>query len=197
MKAQDSADHLAENPVNGDYEPLDTYFSDEEINSVEEVDLEENQVWKLYFDGAINAKGTRIGAILLSPTGKHYLATARLCFFCTNNTTEYEACIMGLNMAINWGVKELIVKRFRSIEFRYIPRFCNELADGLATLASMLPYPGNSYITPLEIQVRDRHGYCNTVEAEPDSEPWYLDIKQFFKTRKCPEHANGSQKKNY
>jgi len=228
MKAQALADHLAENPVDGDYEPLDTYFPDEEINSVEEVDPDENQAWQLYFDGAINKKGTGIGAILISPTGQHYPATARLRFFCTNNTTEYEACIMGLNMAIDLGVQELIVlgdsdllirqaqgewktrdlkllpykqcvedlsKRFRSIEFRYIPRFHNELADALATLASMLPYPGNTCITPLEIQLRDQHGYCNTVEAESDGEPWYLDIKNFLQTGKCPEHANGSQKR--
>ena len=54
-------------------------------------------------------KNTGIGAILISPKGKHYPATARHCFFCTNNTTEYETCIMGLNMAIDLGVQELIV----------------------------------------------------------------------------------------
>ena len=66
---------------------------------------------------------------------------------------------------------EDLSKRFMYREFRYIPRFHNDLADSLATLASMLPYLGNTYITPLEIQVRDQHGYCNTVEAKPDGEP--------------------------
>ncbi|KAK4710018.1 hypothetical protein R3W88_004531 [Solanum pinnatisectum] len=84
-------------------------------------------------------------------------------------------------------------KRFTSIEFRYIPRFHNELADTLATLASMLPYLGNTCITPLEIQRRDQHGYCSSVDAESDGESWYLDIKNFLQTGKCPEHANGSQ----
>ncbi|XP_070025401.1 uncharacterized protein [Nicotiana sylvestris] len=46
---------------------------------------------------------------------------------------------------------EELGKRFKSIEFRYIPRYHNELADALATLASMLSYPGNAYIDPLEI----------------------------------------------
>ena len=101
IKAQALADHLAENPVNGDYEPLDTYFPDEEINSIEEVGSNGNQAWQLYFDGATNTKGTGIGAILISPTGQHYPAIAQLRFFCTNNTTEYEACIMGLNMEID------------------------------------------------------------------------------------------------
>ncbi|XP_060215686.1 uncharacterized protein LOC132642604 [Lycium barbarum] len=160
--------------------------------------------------------------------GHHYPATARLRFFGTNNTAEYEACIMGLNMAIHLDAHELIVfgdsdllirqaqgewetrdiklipykqcledlsKRFKSIEFRYIPRFHNELADALATLASMLPYPGNAYINPLEIQIKDQHGYCNIIEVEPDGEPWYHDIKRFLKTQQYPIHADRDQKR--
>ncbi|XP_070040196.1 uncharacterized protein [Nicotiana tomentosiformis] len=77
----------------------------------------------------------------------------------------------------------------------YIPRFHNELADALATLASMLPYPSNTHIDPLGIQVRNQHGYCNTIETEPDGKPCYPDIKRFLKTREYPEHAKGDQKR--
>ncbi|XP_070010179.1 uncharacterized protein [Nicotiana sylvestris] len=90
---------------------------------------------------------------------------------------------------------EDLSKRFKSVEFRYIPHFHNELADALATLASMLPYPGNLHIDPLEIQIRERHGYCNTVEAEPDVQPWYHDIKRFLKTKEYPDQASGDQKR--
>ena len=65
MKAQALVDHLAENPVDGDYEPLDTYFPDEEIKSIEEVCSNGNRSWQLYFDIAINAKGTGIRSILI------------------------------------------------------------------------------------------------------------------------------------
>ncbi|XP_070056954.1 uncharacterized protein [Nicotiana tomentosiformis] len=85
-------------------------------------------------------------------------------------------------------------KQFKSIEFRYIPRFHNELADALATLALMIPYPGNTHINPLEIQVQERHGYCNAVEIEPDGEPWYHDIKKLLKIKEYLEKANGDQK---
>ena len=85
---------------------------------------------------------------------------------------------------------EDLIKKFKSIEFIYIPRFHNELADALATLASMLPYPGNTYIDPLEIQVRDQHGYCNIIAVEADGEPWYHDIKKFIKAREYPLHAD-------
>ncbi|XP_070056937.1 uncharacterized protein [Nicotiana tomentosiformis] len=210
IKAQALADHLAENPVDDEYQPPSTYFLDEEVNSVEVIP-EDTNAWKMFFDGAVNAKGVGIGAILVSPTGQHYPATARLRFFCTNNTVEYEACIMGMNMAVDLDVEELLImgdsdliirqhvenlsKRFKSVKFRYIPRFHNKLADALATLASMLPYPGNVHIDPLEIQIRERHGYCNTIEIEPDVHPWYHDIKRFIKIKKYPEQASGDQKR--
>ncbi|XP_070008342.1 uncharacterized protein [Nicotiana sylvestris] len=190
MKVQALADHLAKNPVDDEYQPLSTYFLNEEVNSVE-IKSEDTHAWKMFFDGAVNTKGVGIGAILISPTDQHYPATARLRFFCTNNTVEYESYIMGMNMAIDQDVEELIImgdsdliirqaqgewetrdvklipyrqhvedlsRRFKSVEFRYIPRFHNELADALATLASMLPYPSNAHIDPLEIQIRERHG---------------------------------------
>ncbi|XP_070019774.1 uncharacterized protein [Nicotiana sylvestris] len=90
---------------------------------------------------------------------------------------------------------EDLSRRFKSVEFRYIPRFHNELADVLATLASMLPYPGNAHIDPLEIQIRERHGYCNTIEAEPNVQPWYHNIKRFLKTKEYLEQASGDQKR--
>ncbi|XP_070017556.1 uncharacterized protein [Nicotiana sylvestris] len=185
MKAQALADHLVENPVYDEYQPLSTYFPDEEVNSVEVIPKDTN-AWKMFFDGAMNAKGIGIGAILISPTGQHCPATTRLWFFCTNNTAEYEACIRGINMVVDMDVEELLImgdsdliirqaqceqetrdiklipyrqhvedlrKRFKFVEFRYIPRFDNELADTLATLASMLLYPGNVHIDPLEIQI--------------------------------------------
>ncbi|XP_070019656.1 uncharacterized protein [Nicotiana sylvestris] len=227
MKAQALEDHLAKNPIDDEYQPLSTYFPDEEVNSVE-VTSKETNAWKMFFDGAVNAKGIGIGEILISPTSQHYPATARLRFFCTNNTTEYEACIMGMNMAIDHDVEELLImgdsnliiqqaqgewktrdvklipyrqhvedltKRFKSVEFRYIHHFHNELADALATLALMLPYPGNLHIDPLENQIRERHGYYNTVEVEPNVQPGYHDIKRFLKTKEYPEQANGDQKR--
>ncbi|XP_070003193.1 uncharacterized protein [Nicotiana sylvestris] len=90
---------------------------------------------------------------------------------------------------------EDLSKRFKSIEFRYIPHCHNELADALATLASMLPYPGNAHIDPLEIQIRERHGYCNTIEVAPNTQPWYHDIKKFLKTQEYPEQASRDQKR--
>nr|XP_033517130.1 uncharacterized protein LOC117281397 [Nicotiana tomentosiformis] len=139
--------HLVENPVNDDYNTLSTYFLDKEVSSIEEAVSDDIHVWKMYFAGAINIKGVGIGAIFISPIGQHYPAMARLNFFCTTNTAEYEACIMGLKIALDLDVHELL----------------------------------------------NQHGYCNTVETDPEGEPWYHDIKRFLKTREYPEYAKGDQ----
>ena len=69
----------------------------------------EFESWKMYFDGATNQNGSGIGVLLISPKGAHIPFSSRLNFPTTNNTTEYEACIMGLQAALGLGVKELEV----------------------------------------------------------------------------------------
>ncbi|XP_070009820.1 uncharacterized protein [Nicotiana sylvestris] len=219
MKAQALADHLAENLVDEEYQPLSTYFPDEEVNSVEVIP-EDTNAWKMFFDGAVNAKRcwdwSNFDFIHWSTLSGH----SRLRYFCRNNTAEYEACIMGMNMAVNIDVEELLIigdsdfiirqaqgewetrdiklipyrqhvedisKRFKSVNFRYIPRFHNQLGDAVAILASVLSYLVNVHIDQLEIQIQERHGYCNTVEIEPDVQPWYHDIIRFLKTKEYPE----------
>ena len=41
---------------------------------------EEESRWSMYFDGASNALGNGIGAVIISPKGSHTPFTARLCF---------------------------------------------------------------------------------------------------------------------
>ncbi|XP_031392228.1 uncharacterized protein LOC116204285 [Punica granatum] len=63
----------------------------------------------MYFDGAVNSTGSGIGAILIFPDGRYYSVAAKVNFSCTNNVAEYEACILGLQAAIDFKVKELEV----------------------------------------------------------------------------------------
>ncbi|XP_012477750.1 uncharacterized protein LOC105793385 [Gossypium raimondii] len=94
-----------------DYGPLDFDFPNEDLMYVvnTEEGLQENQSWKLNFDGASNALGNGIGAILVSPNGDNYPFSSKLDFDCTNNMAEYEACIMGIQVAIERKIKILEV----------------------------------------------------------------------------------------
>ncbi|XP_070032529.1 uncharacterized protein [Nicotiana tomentosiformis] len=109
IKGHVLADHVAENPVDGDYEPLTTYFPDEEVLFVREDIAELYPRWRMFFDGAGNFKGVGIGAVLISESGQHYPASTKIRFSCTNNMAEYEACIFGIRMVVNLNIKELLV----------------------------------------------------------------------------------------
>ncbi|XP_070018263.1 uncharacterized protein [Nicotiana sylvestris] len=104
IKGQVLADHLAENLVGGEHEPLKTYFPDEEVSFIGEDIAEAYDDWRLFFDGATNFKGVGIGSILVSKTSQHYPVSAKLRFPCTNNMAEYDACILGFNFAIDMNV---------------------------------------------------------------------------------------------
>uniref|UniRef100_A0A2N9G319 RNase H type-1 domain-containing protein n=1 Tax=Fagus sylvatica TaxID=28930 RepID=A0A2N9G319_FAGSY len=92
IKGQAIADYLADYPSE-QLELMDSEFPDEDVMTVDE----DNQGrWKLYFDGAANAVGSGIGAVLVSPKGQQTPIAVKLGFDCTNNMTEYEACIVGL-----------------------------------------------------------------------------------------------------
>uniref|UniRef100_A0A2N9GYY6 Uncharacterized protein n=1 Tax=Fagus sylvatica TaxID=28930 RepID=A0A2N9GYY6_FAGSY len=107
IKGQAIADYLADYPSE-QLELMDSEFPDEDVMAVDE----DNQGrWKLYFDGAANAVESGIGAVLVSPKGQQTPIAVKLGFDCTNNMTEYEACIVGLQatLTLEFGAYELEV----------------------------------------------------------------------------------------
>ncbi|KAF3682534.1 putative actin-like [Capsicum annuum] len=54
------------------YEPLKAYFPDEEVLCVDEVIIDVDPSWKLFFDGAVNMKRVGIGIVLISEVGQHF-----------------------------------------------------------------------------------------------------------------------------
>ena len=69
--------------------------------------------WHMYFDGATNHSGFEIGVLLVSPQGDHILRSVRLVFLdrhpATNNIVEYETCILGLETALELGIRQIKV----------------------------------------------------------------------------------------
>jgi len=63
VKGQALSDHLVENLIRGEYEPLKTYFPDEEISFVGVDITEAYDGWRMLFDRAIIFKGVGIGAV--------------------------------------------------------------------------------------------------------------------------------------
>ncbi|XP_070036189.1 uncharacterized protein [Nicotiana tomentosiformis] len=88
---------------------IKTYFPDEDVSFVAEDITETYDSWRMFFDGAANFKGVGIGVVWVLETGQHYSVSTKFRFPCTNNMSEYEACILGLRLAIDMNVQELLV----------------------------------------------------------------------------------------
>ncbi|XP_016681170.1 uncharacterized protein [Gossypium hirsutum] len=190
VKGSAIADFLASRALE-DYEPLHFDFPNEHLMCVAtaEEGSQENHPWKLNFDGASNAVGNGIGAVLI---------------LIANNMVKYEACIMGIRATIERKIKVLevygdstlviyqlkgewetrdpklisyrklvleLIEEFDDITFLYLPRDENQMANALATLTSMIK------------------------EEENDSHLWYQDILQYVKNREYPNQATTNDKK--
>ncbi|XP_050896677.1 uncharacterized protein LOC127103465 [Lathyrus oleraceus] len=119
IKGSVLSDYLAHLPVEG-YHPLRFDFPDEDIMFIRDFTMPGSEInpeegpqpgsrCTLVFDGAFNARGHGIGAVITSPTGFHLHFSVRLYFDCTNNMEEYETCIYGLETVIDLRIKILEV----------------------------------------------------------------------------------------
>ena len=77
-------------------------------------------IWKLSVDGASNAQGSGAGLILTSPEGIDIEYALRFGFHATNNEAEYEAVIVGLNLALSLEIDQLEVYSDSQLVVRHI-----------------------------------------------------------------------------
>ncbi|RDX89185.1 hypothetical protein CR513_29119, partial [Mucuna pruriens] len=140
VKGSVIAEQLAHHPLD-EYHPLSHEFPDDHILMAKENEFgAEVEGWKLWFSGASNLVGNGIGAILASPSGQYFPFSERLGFECTKNMAEYEACAMGITMAIEHQIGKLrewetrdaklipyhthittLMEQFEEISFHYVP----------------------------------------------------------------------------
>ena len=66
-------------------------------------------IWRLSVDGAANAQGSGAGLILTSPEGIDVEYALRFDFQASNKEAEYEAVIVGLNLAHSMEADQLEV----------------------------------------------------------------------------------------
>ncbi|KAG5565479.1 hypothetical protein RHGRI_001387 [Rhododendron griersonianum] len=94
IKAQVLADFLAEY----------TYPNPKELPK------EEPKPWVLQVDGSTTREASGASLILTSPRGQHLSYTLRFEFKATNNEAEYEALVVGLELAKAVGANHVLAK---------------------------------------------------------------------------------------
>ncbi|XP_040971387.1 uncharacterized protein [Gossypium hirsutum] len=190
VKGSAIADFLASRALE-DYEPLNFDFPNEDLMYVATTkeDIPEDLIWKLNFDGASNAVGNGIGTVLISLSGDYYPFTCKLDFDCTNNMTEYEACIMGIPAAIERDIQ--VSEVFDDVIFRYLQRDENQMTDALVTLAFMVRVNKREDMKLIQMSICEAPAHCYNIdkEEEGDNYPWLasdyvLDGEILYKRRK-------------
>ncbi|XP_030940238.1 uncharacterized protein LOC115965196 [Quercus lobata] len=101
VKGQVLVDFLADYPVPSDWEFSDD-FPDEDVFYIEVM-----PPWVMFFNGAARQEGAGAGVVFVSPQRQILLYSFSLSELCFNNVAEYQALIIGLQMAIEMGISQL------------------------------------------------------------------------------------------
>ena len=73
----------------------------------------------------------------------------------------------------------------------------NELADALATIASMIKHSDTNYIESLHIECKEHPVHFSDIEAEPEGLPWYFGIKKYLETEIYLEDSTQTTRSRY
>ncbi|KAA3459221.1 RNA-directed DNA polymerase (Reverse transcriptase), Ribonuclease H-like protein [Gossypium australe] len=90
-----------------------------------------------------------------------------------------------------------LIEEFDDITFFYLLRDENQMADTLATLASMIRVNEQEGMKPIQMSICETPAhYCNIDEEEKrDDHPWYHDILRYVKSREYPNQATGNNRR--
>ena len=97
-----------------------------------EVNYIEIKPWKLYFDGSRHRKGARIALLLVSHCGKPTHFMFKILYECLKNETEYEALIMGLDLLIARGIRNVEIIGDSQLIIKQMTRECQCMSKTLA-----------------------------------------------------------------
>ncbi|RVX11208.1 Transposon Tf2-2 polyprotein [Vitis vinifera] len=134
----------------------------------------------LYFDGAANQSGFGIGILLISPQGDHIPRSVRLAFSdhhrLTNNIVEYEACITGLETALDLGIRQLEIHGDSNLVIKQTQGIWRTRDEKLKPYHAYLDLLIDRFdvLRPLLIETRSAPAYCCLIgEIEDQIElPW-------------------------
>jgi ribonuclease HI len=112
----------------------------------------------MYFDGTLNINGASAGILFITPTKDKLRYVLQIHFLASNNAAEYEACLHGLRIAIELGVKRLMVYGDSALVINQLNKdwsCCSEKMD--AYCAKIRKLEGKFYGIEYHHVVRDQN----------------------------------------
>jgi len=101
VKGQALADFLADHPI------LDNWELNDDLPGEDVFFVDILPPWEMHFDGAARHDGAGAGVVFVSPDKQILLYSFVLTQLRSNNVAEYQALNLGLQMAIEMGIKDL------------------------------------------------------------------------------------------
>ncbi|XP_016732821.1 uncharacterized protein [Gossypium hirsutum] len=93
-----------------------------------------------------------------------------------------------------WKLVLELVKEYDDITFCYLPRDENQMADALATLASMIKV-NKQDVKPIQMSIYETPAHCYSIkeDKEKDDHPWYHNILQYVKNHEYLDQAEAKR----
>ncbi|XP_016722583.1 uncharacterized protein [Gossypium hirsutum] len=90
-----------------------------------------------------------------------------------------------------------LIKKFNDITFCYLSRDKIQMADALATLASMVKVNKQEDVKPIQMSIYEVPAHCYKIEEEEkeDDHLWHHDIPRYVKDREYPNQATENNKR--
>ncbi|XP_048623925.1 uncharacterized protein LOC125592642 [Brassica napus] len=154
-------------------------------------ETKEEGEWILHVDGYSDIRGAGVGIVLTSPTGNTASRAVRCNFKATNNESEYEALIAGLNLAHQMGAENIQV----FVDSQLIINQ-NSKADALANLGSAIETSSQMNIPLLVLQwpATLKEPPSEEVSAVEETETWMTPLIRYLEADTLPEGRSGARR---
>ncbi|KAL2230216.1 UNVERIFIED_CONTAM: hypothetical protein Sindi_1616000 [Sesamum indicum] len=160
--------------------------------------MKDVETWMLHVDGSSNANNGGAGILIEGPAGMEIEVAVRLSFPVTNNEAEYEALLLGLELALEAGAQILEVYTDSQLvamqcTVQQIPRNENERADALSKLGATLVGIKDRKITVI---VKERSAISEGIETNMVTSRclWIEDIAAYLREGILPTDAGHARR---
>ncbi|GKV40302.1 hypothetical protein SLEP1_g47964 [Rubroshorea leprosula] len=155
--------------------------------------------WTLYVDGASSSKGSGAGALLVGPNGYRSEHALKFNFDATNNMAEYEALLLGLQLALElklsaiqvYSDSQLVVNQINSIcevvdpvMVKYVALVAELKCKFQKFCLSKIPRTENEQADSLSKIASDSSSHSRSVFVEVLDEPSFVKPWEAMKLRR-------------
>ncbi|GKV15413.1 hypothetical protein SLEP1_g26207 [Rubroshorea leprosula] len=154
--------------------------------------------WTLYVDGASSSKGSRAGALLHGPEGYRSEHALKFNFDATNNIAEYEALLLGLQLALQLQISVIQVYSDSQLVVNQINSICEVVDPVMADLLSKFAFDSSLSSRSVFVEVLYEPSFMKPrmmeISTNPDTLSWTNSIISFLRDGIIPEDRQEAMK---